>query len=230
MVRILRRSIWIVLLAVSPVSLSANPGAEYNPPATLEEGWYARIETSMGRIVVRLLPDQAPQPVAYFAKLAAGELEWMDPVTGESYRQPYYDGSRVDYAKAGMNFEIGRLSGAGTVGPLLYLPVGSTGPVNFYKGGRLGFGQTPLGRISATNFFVTVSPQPWLNGEHPCFGEVVSGESVAFNIAQVKTYNNGRPLEDVRVEQIEIFTVGDPPPLQEPRPYYPPRVEPTAVK
>jgi peptidyl-prolyl cis-trans isomerase A (cyclophilin A) len=230
MVRILCISIWVVLLAAAPVLLSAEAEVDFTPPATLEEGWYARIETSMGRILVRLLPDQTPQAVAYFAALAAGELEWMDPVTGESYKQPYYDGTRVDYAKAGMNFEIGRLSGAGTVGPLLYVPLEPLGPVNFYKGARLGFGHTPLGRVSATIFFITVSSQPWLNGEHPCFGEVVSGDDVAFNIAQVKTFSNGRPLEDVTIKKIDVFKIGDPPPLQEPRPYYPTHAEPTPVK
>jgi len=231
MVRILCRTLWMALLAVSPVAHPAeDPGADFTPSPTLDQGWYARIETSMGRILVRLLPDQAPQAVTYFAALAAGDLEWMDPVTGESYQQPYYDGTRVDYAKAGMNFEIGRLPGAGTAGPMLYLPLAPVGPVNFYEGGRLGFGHSPLGRISATIFFVTVSPQPWLNGEHPCFGEIVSGDDVAFNIAQVKTFSNGRPLEDVSVERIETFKVGDPPPLPELKPYFPPQVKPVPVK
>ena len=41
----------------------------------LAPGWYARIDTSMGRIVVQLLPEQAPQAVAQFVALARGEVE-----------------------------------------------------------------------------------------------------------------------------------------------------------
>ena len=218
------------LLVAIPLAAANEPVDEVTPPESLARGWYASIETSMGRIIARLLPDQAPQAVAHFVGMARGELEWTDPVTGEQHREPYYDGTRVDFAKAGFTFEVGRLSGSGAAAPLVYVPQEGPGPVNFFAGGRLGMGRSPLGRISAVIFFVTVSAQPWLNGEHPCFGDVVEGEEVAFKISEVKTYSNGRPLEDIRIERIRIFEVGDPSPLPEPTPYYPPLVTPTPVK
>jgi peptidyl-prolyl cis-trans isomerase A (cyclophilin A) len=184
----------------------------------------------MGTIIARLLPQQAPQAVAYFVGLSQGDLEWSDPVTGEKHREPFYDGTRVHYSRAGLTFEVGRVSGSGAIAPLLYVPMEDPGPVNFFSGGRLGLGRSPLGRISAVIFFVTVSAQPWLNQEHPCFGEIVIGEEVARGITEVKTYNNGRPIDDVRIEAIRVFKVGEPAPLPEPEPYYPTQATPTPIK
>ena len=56
--------------------------AGFVPAEGLAEGLYARIETSLGRIVARLLPEQAPQSVAHFAAMAEGQLEWFDMTTG----------------------------------------------------------------------------------------------------------------------------------------------------
>ena len=217
----------ILLLIASATSIAADD----SPDETLREGWYARIVTTKGEIMVRLLPDQAPQAVAHFAALVRGELGWSDPVSGEEYREPYFDGAPVHYAKAGMTFEVGRRSGPGGVAPFIYVPLEGTGPVSFYEAGRLGLGRSPLGRTSGVIFFVTVTPQPWLNGDHPCFAEVVSGLDVAFAITEVKTYTNtGRPIDEIRVDKIEILAVGDPPPLPEPKAHVPTMATPTPVK
>ena len=214
--------------AAAPVSASPE---ERREEEQLRVGWYARIVTSMGEMVVRLLPDQAPQSVAHFASLARGELEWSDPVTGDVHQEPFYDGSRVHYAKAGVSFELGRKSGSGSVAPLMYVPLEGPGPVNFYEAGRLGMGRSPMGRTSAVIFFVTVTPQPWLNENHPCFAEVISGLDVAFRITEVRTYTNtGRPIEDVRVEKIEVYPVGNPLALPQVKPFVPTLAVPTPVK
>ncbi len=195
---------------------------DYKPPTNLQEGWYARIETSMGRIVVRLLPDQAPQSVAYFVGMAEGTLEWLDRTTGELEKGRYYDGIKIHKAQAGRSFEAGDPRGTGFAPPDLFVPLEGLGPVNFSQPGRLG--NTRDGAtISAVMFFLTASTQPWLNGNHPCFGTVVSGRHVITNLSQVKTYSNSRPVDPPTIEKIRIFTVGSPAPLAEPEPYYPQR-------
>ena len=50
-------------------------------------------------------------------------------------------------------------------------------------------------------------------------------QPIPWNISQVKAYSNRRPIEDVIIERVRIFAVGDPPPLPEPRPYTPVRKE-----
>ena len=70
-------------------------------------------------------------------------------------------------------------------------------------------------------FFVTASAQPWLNGTAPCFGAVIEGTEVVFNISQVKATSYGKPLEPVEILTIDIFKVGNPDPIPEIEPYQP---------
>jgi peptidyl-prolyl cis-trans isomerase A (cyclophilin A) len=209
----------LVVVAICPTHATETEGA-FVPPDNLQEGWYARIETSMGRIVARLLPEQAPQSVAYFTAMAEGRLEWFDPSAGEVQKGPYYDGIKVHRASAGLSFEAGDPHGTGNDAPSLYIALEGTGPVNFSKPGRLGMTKAPT-FISAVQFFVTASSQPRLTGTYPCFGIVVSGLNVVTNISQVKTYRSHRPIDPPVIERIRIFSVGDPPPLPEPQPYTP---------
>ena len=44
----------VALLLVAAVAFADEPAETYTPPDGLEAGWYARIETSMGRIVARV--------------------------------------------------------------------------------------------------------------------------------------------------------------------------------
>ena len=100
-----------------------------------------------------------------------------------------------------------------------------TGPVNFNQSYVLGMTRMAGARVSASRFFVTVASQPALNGESPCFGVVVDGRETVFNISQVKAYSNQRPITDVFVERIYVFSVGDVAPLPEPQVYEPRRFD-----
>jgi peptidyl-prolyl cis-trans isomerase A (cyclophilin A) len=218
-----------LVAAASDVAAQAPPASavaadEFVPPDDYPAGWYARIETSEGRIVALLHPEQAPQAVAYFAALASGSLEWLDPVSGKPQKTPYYDGIEVHYAKAAHLFEAGYRPGS-TVAPELYVPFeGRSGPLTFDYPGRLGLSPSGAG-IGAVVFFITASPIKGLAARHPCFGTVVSDREVVWRIAEVKTDDRGRPLEPVRIEKVRIFSVGDPPPLPAPVPFVPQRIE-----
>ncbi len=182
---------------------------------SLAEGWYARVDTTLGDIVIELLPEQAPQAVAHVAALAEGELEWFDVVTGEPKKTRYYDGIAVHLAEAGQRFEVGDPTGTGRGAPRIFVPL-EFGAVSFSEPGRVGLTRDGLGRISGAQFFVTVSGLPWLNTKHTCFGKVVEGLEVVRRITSVKTYSNGRPMEPPLVERVDIFAVGDPAPLPKP--------------
>jgi peptidyl-prolyl cis-trans isomerase A (cyclophilin A) len=209
-------------LAVAGLAAIEGGVGEFQPPDGLHPGWYARIETDMGRIIARLLPEQAPQAVAHFAALAEGELEWIDPSTGEAFKEHFYDGVKVYKAEAGSRFEVGGRSGTGRGGPLMFVPPeGMKGPVDYSSPGRLGMTRAAGGRLSAFQFFVTYASQTRLNRSYPCFGIVVSGLETVLDISQVKTYSNGRPIEPVHIRKIRIFSVGEPEPLPDPVPYTP---------
>lgn len=224
---------WIVVAAVTlsvALGVAGEGAADWRAPEGvsvegLSEGWYTVIDTSRGRILAKLLPEQAPHATARFAALASGRMEWTDPVTGETGKGHYYDGIKVHLASAGQRFETGDRTGTGRGAPQLWIPLEGTGPVDFSGAGRLGMTRSSGGRVSGVQFFVSAASLPWLNAQHPCFGIVLEGREVAFDIAGVKTYENGRPIDDVLIERVRVFAVGSPAPLPEPQPYTPPRVE-----
>lgn len=221
-----RTTLLLAMLLVGAVVHAAEPSAapaaaEPAPAvaAALAPGWYARIDTSMGSILVRLLPEQAPQSVAHFAALAQGRLGWFDAVAGQTRHEPYYDGSTVHLASAGQRFEAGDRSGTGRGAPALAVPP-ETGPVGFSQAGRMGTTRSRTGGLSGVQFFITAVGTPWLNGAHNCFGEVVSGLDVVRAISTVKTYSNGRPIDPVTIERVQILSAGEPAALPEPIPYH----------
>jgi peptidyl-prolyl cis-trans isomerase A (cyclophilin A) len=215
--------------AAAPYSLSPTSpvaGEAVPLPKNLQEGWYARIETSMGTIVARLLPDQAPQSVAHFAALADGRLGWPDPVSGEPRHEPYYDGQLVSRAIASERIELGERSDTGRYSAPVYVPHEGDGPVDFSAPGRLGMIRSTGNRISGAKFVITPWTTPFLTRNYPCFGMVVSGLDVVQRISEVKTSTRtGRPLDPITVTKIRIAKVGNPPPLPDPVPHVPKAVK-----
>ncbi len=213
----------IALTLLPAAGVETAPPAESPLPANLPRGWYARIETSAGTIVARLLPEQAPQAVAHFAAFAEGRLDWVDPLTGVTKKENYYDGMKIHKVVAGQRFEAGDPTETGRGAPPIWVPLEARGPVKFDGPFRLGMTRAPLGRISGMLFFVTAAGVSFLNRDHPCFGEVVLGRDVVSLICGVKTGPTGKPLDPVTIERIRIHGVGDPTPLPEPVRYTPKR-------
>lgn len=192
-------------------------------PAELPEGWYARLDTDRGTIVVRLLPKQAPQSVAYFAALAEGRLSWTDPFTGREATGHYYDGIVVHKALAGERFEAGDKTGTGRGAPPYHVPPEGFTPVNFDGPWRMGMTRYPGGAISGVVFFLTAASQPFLNAKHPCFGEIVAGKDVVWDITLSDTLSDDTPREPIVIEKVRVHAVGEPAAIAEPVPYVPDR-------
>ena len=222
---IARLGLTLVICALTVTAADESVG-DFTPPEGLPDGWFARIDTSEGRIIARLLPDQAPQSVAHFTALAQGRLAWFDGTSGQRKKYPYYDGVKVDRVVAGGLFEAGSSPGSGLVGPDLFVPQEGYGPVNFGRPGRLGMVHDG-GATSGVRFFVTASGQASLNRIAPCFGEVVSGLDVVVNISQTKAFRGGRPIDPPVIERIRIFSVGEVAPLPETEPYSEERTRPS---
>ena len=132
-----RLGLTLVICALTLTAADESVG-EFVPPKGLPDGWFARIDTSEGRIIARLLPDQAPQSVAHFAALADGRLEWFDEALGQLQTDPYYDGVKIHRVSAGRQFEAGKPPGVGRVAPQLFVPKEGPGPIDFSRPGRLG--------------------------------------------------------------------------------------------
>jgi peptidyl-prolyl cis-trans isomerase A (cyclophilin A) len=56
-------------------------------------------------------------------------------------------------------------------------------------------------------FFITVAPTPWLNGNHTIFGEVVEGQDIVTKISKVARNGQDKPNKPVVLEAVAIERV-----------------------
>jgi peptidyl-prolyl cis-trans isomerase A (cyclophilin A) len=140
----------------------------------MAEEIYATFKTSMGDIVVKLLPEKAPNTVANFLGLAEGTKEWTDPRSGQKTKTPLYDGTIFHRVIPDFMIQGGDPLGTGTGGPG-YRFADEIGPDNkFSKPGLLAMANAGPG-TNGSQFFITEVPTPWLDKGHTIFGEVVKG-------------------------------------------------------
>ena len=120
----------------------------------------ARIETDKGDIELTLFEKEAPKTVDNFEKLA---------------KSGYYDG--LTFHRVIPNFVIqgGCPKGDGTGGPGYTIKC----EINPHKHGTGALSMAHAGKdTGGSQFFITHSPQPHLDGVHTVFGKVVKGMDV----------------------------------------------------
>lgn len=169
----------------------------------------ATLHTNHGDIVVELYPNHAPATVANFTELATGEREWQDPKTGERTSEPLYNGVVFHRIIPGFMIQGGDPLGTGTGGPgynfddEIHPELTFTEP---YVLAMANAGKIQGRGTNGSQFFITVAPTTWLQGNHTIFGRVADEESrgVVDAIAAVPTNAQDRPLEDVVINSISV--------------------------
>jgi peptidyl-prolyl cis-trans isomerase A (cyclophilin A) len=163
----------------------AGPAARAQVPAQKEKkmtATYATFKTSLGDIVVKLLPEKAPKTVENFVSLAEGTKEWKDPRSGQMVKKPLYDGTVFHRVIPGFMIQGGDPLGTGTGGPG-YKFADEIGPDNaFNRPGLLAMANSGP-NTNGSQFFITEVPTPHLNRGHTIFGEVVKGQELIAKIA-----------------------------------------------
>ena len=163
----------------------------------------ATLRTSLGPVVVRLLPDHAPKTVRNFAELAEGRREWTDPGTGARTTRRLYDGTIFHRVIEGFMIQGGDPLGTGTGGPGYQFGDEFHPDLSFGRPYLLAMANAGPG-TNGSQFFITTVPTPHLNHRHTIFGEVIEGSDVVDKISKVKTGRADRPVEDVILESVEI--------------------------
>jgi len=164
----------------------------------------ATFVTNQGSFTAILMPDHAPKTVENFVNLATGGREWTDPRDGQTKEEPLYPGTIFHRVIDGFMIQGGDPTGTGMGGPGYTFedecpPDGPT----FNQVGRLAMANAGPG-TNGSQFFVTVTETPHLNGRHTIFGQVTDGYEVVESIARVKTRSQDRPADDVVIERIDI--------------------------
>ena len=162
----------------------------------MAEPIHATFQTSLGDIVVRLLPEKAPKTVENFLGLAEGTREWTDPRSGKKAKVPLYDGTLFHRVIPQFMIQGGDPLGTGTGGPG-YRFADEIGPDNkFDRPGLLAMANAGP-NTNGSQFFITEVPTPHLNRGHTIFGEVVKGGEL---VAQIARAGNGK----VKLEKVVV--------------------------
>jgi peptidyl-prolyl cis-trans isomerase A (cyclophilin A) len=183
---------------------------EPNAPVTLpsEPGLYAVIYTSMGNIVARLFPKEAPKTVANFRGLATGAKAWTDSA-GKTRHTPLYSGTTFHRVIPGFMIQGGDPLGTGDGTPGYEFEDEIDPNLVFDKPGLLAMANSGP-NTNGCQFFITVAPAPHLNGHYSIFGEVVSGQDVANAISEAPRDSQDKPLTPVKIIRISIREVPSP--------------------
>ncbi len=133
------------------------------PPMTIDPSrqYIATIETEAGEIVIELFPDKAPVAVNSFVFLA--ENGWFDSVTFHRVIENYVA-------------QAGDPSGTGFGGPG-YAFVNETSELKFDRPGLVAMANSGP-NTNGSQFFITYSETPQLDGSYTIFGQVISGMEV----------------------------------------------------
>jgi len=141
--------------------------------------YMAEIDTNKGVIELELFPNHAPKTVNNFVFLA---------------REGFYDG--ISFHRVISNFMIqgGDPTGSGAGGPgYSFEDEVADNPLTHERGVISMANAGP--NTNGSQFFITHSPQPHLNGKHTVFGKVVSDQNVVDSIQQ------GDKMEQVKIRE-----------------------------
>lgn len=148
--------------------------------APADQGIFAEIETSKGKILVQLEYQKTPITVANFISLSEGT---NTAVTDEKLKgKPFYNGLKFHRVIADFMIQGGDPQGTGNGGPGYAFKDEFTDAA-FDKAGILAMANSGP-KTNGSQFFITHKATPWLTGKHTIFGHVITGQDVVNKIAQ----------------------------------------------
>ena len=155
----------------------------------------AVIETSLGTVVIELLPDAAPNHVAYFMKLARegaydgttfhrliryGIIQGGDPLSTDPSKEADYGTGGLEHLRAEFNDER-------------------------HVRGAVSAVLVPGDRDSAgSQFFICVTDQPALDGQYTVFARVVEGINVVQSISESAVDAEGKALDRIEMRSVAL--------------------------
>ena len=172
-----------------PFSSVAGPYNAY-PPMTIDPNkeYIATFKLAKGgEFVVQLFADKAPKTVNNFVFLA---------------REGYYDGPTFHRVLEGFMAQGGDPTGTGAGGPGYQFEDEFSDDLTFDREGLLAMANAGPG-TNGSQFFITFTPTPHLNGLHTIFGEVIEGMDVVRGI----TLRDPNTNPDFSGDAIESITI-----------------------
>jgi peptidyl-prolyl cis-trans isomerase A (cyclophilin A) len=157
----------------------------------MENGIYAKFNTSKGSILVKLTHNLTPGTVGNFVGLAEGNLENKIKPQGNKF----YDGLKFHRVIPDFMIQGGCPSGTGTGGPGYKFDDEFHPSLKHDRPGVLAMANSGPG-TNGSQFYITHVPTSWLDGKHTVFGHVVEGQDIVDAVAQ------GDALESVEIVRV----------------------------
>lgn len=154
----------------------------------------AIIETNLGTIVFKLLPDLAPETVRNFETLSRNE---------------FYNGTLFHRVIPGFmiqggdpNTKTGNKSTWGTGGP------GHTIKAEFssrsHHRGIVSMARSQDPNSAGSQFFIVITDSTFLDRQYTVFGEVIEGMDIADKIVSLQRDRNDCPLEEAKMIHVKV--------------------------
>ncbi|UOK42296.1 MULTISPECIES: peptidylprolyl isomerase [Flavobacterium] len=159
----------------------------------MQDGIYAKFNTSKGVILVKLTHDKTPGTVGNFVGLAEGKLENDVKPQGK----PYYDGLKFHRVIPDFMIQGGCPLGTGVGGPGYQFDDEFHPELRHDSPGVLSMANAGPG-TNGSQFFITHIETAWLDNKHTVFGHVVEGQDIVDAIAQGD-----------EIETLEIVRIGE---------------------
>ena len=157
----------------------------------MKQGTHAHFETSMGNFKIELFEQQAPKTVENFVKLA---------------EKKFYDGVIFHRVIDGFMIQGGDPTGTGRGGPGYQFADEFHPQLKHSSEGILSMANAGP-NTNGSQFFITLTATPHLDGKHAVFGKVVEGMDVVKKIGKTPTKAGDRPVTDVVMKSVKIEKV-----------------------
>lgn len=180
----------------------------------------ALMKTNMGDIKIRLFKDKAPKAVENFTTHAKSGyynglifhrvindfmIQGGDPTGTGCGGESIWGRNFEDEFTPALHNLRGALcmanAGKNTNGSQFFIVQASTCPANLLEQMKDLYDAFPDDCIES---YEKMGGTPWLDYHHTVFGQVIEGMEVVDSIAHVKCGAGDRPIDDVKIETIEI--------------------------
>jgi cyclophilin family peptidyl-prolyl cis-trans isomerase len=151
---------------------------------------FARWDTSMG---------------SFTAEIYNGLM----PITGGNFisltNSGFYNGLIFHRVVRGFVIQDGCPNGTGTGGPGYTIQDEYHPSLLHDSAGMLAMAKTAQPNSAGSQYYITLAPQPGLDGRYSVFGKVVDGLNVVLEIGQVPVNANDRPLTPVTINELRML-------------------------